>query len=154
MWPVTIETVLPPFTVTRAAIDEITSLSGAIRIDLAEGGCCGTTYVFSQEDLEGSEVGDTPYGCPGAWLIVSSTAAAVLPGATLDYSGRLKPPRFRILGNPNTEHMCACRRSFGQPWPGPRQPTCRSYQPMPWDTSYDPPLRWKRQTGYGAATDD
>lgn len=31
---------------------------------------------------------------------------------------------------------------------GPGQPGCRSYLPMPWDTESDPPLRWKRQTGY------
>jgi hypothetical protein len=73
---------------------------------------------------------------------------SVLPGATLDYAGRLKPPRFRVLRNPNTTHVCACRRSFGEPWPGPRQPACRSYQPMPWDDHYDPPIAWKRQTGY------
>lgn len=143
------QTIFPPFTVTRAAIDQLTALGGAVRVDLEDGGCCGTTYVFDQVDPAAPDAaGGTTYGCPGAWLIVSDTAADVLPGATLDYSPRLRPPRFRILGNTNTEHVCPCRRSFGEPWPGPRQPTCRSYQPMPWDTTYAPPGDWKRRTGY------
>lgn len=136
------QTAFPPFTVTRTAIDELSALGGAVRVDLEDGGCCGTAYVFNQVDSAAPEAaGGTAYGCPGAWLIVSDAAAAVLPGSTLDYSERLKPPRFRIIGNPNTERVCVCRRSFGQPWPGPGQPTCRSYQPMPWDTTYDPPGR-------------
>lgn len=142
-------TVFPPFTVTAAAIEEIAALGGAVRLDLQAGGCCGTAYVYDQVDPARPEApGDATYGCPGAWLIVSHAAARVLPGSTLDYSGHLKPPRFRIIDNPNTDHVCACRRSFGQPWPGPGQPTCRAYQPMPWDTDYDPPAAWKRQTGY------
>lgn len=145
------QALFPPFTVTRAAIEQLTALGGAVRIDIEDGGCCGTTYVFNQVDPESAS--GTAYGCPGAWLIVSDTAASVLSGATLDYSERVKPPRFRIIGNPNTEHVCACRRSYGQPWPGPGQPTCRSYQPMPWDTTYDPPRQWKRRTGYRAPND-
>lgn len=129
-----VSTVFPPFTVTTAAISMLSEL-GSVRVDLEEGGCCGTTYVFHQvatdETLAAS---DSSYGCPGAWLVVSQAAEAVLAGATLDYSDRLRPPRFRVLRNPNTEQHCPCRRSFGQPWPGPRQPTCRAYQPMPWDS--------------------
>lgn len=148
-------TVLPPFAVTRTAIEAIEALGGAVRIDLRAGGCCGTTYAFSQVDAgsdvdAGSEVdpGDTRYGCPGAWLVVSGVAGPVLEGATLDYGARLRPPRFRILGNPNLDQVCPCRRSFGEPWPGPRQPTCAAYQPMPWDREYQPPMDWQRRTGW------
>ena len=143
-------TAFPPFDVTRAAIDAFESLGGAVRIDLEDGGCCGTAYAFSLVDPdEGEREAEHRYGCPGAWLFVTEAAAAVLTGARLDYGANLKPARFRITRNPNVADVCACRRSFGQPWPGPRQPTCRSYLPMPWDTDYDPPSRWKRQTGYG-----
>ena len=142
-------TTYPPFDVTRAAIDQIESLGGAVLIDVEPGGCCGRTDAFSQADPAAiPRAGDVRYGCPGAWLIVAATAAAVLPGATLDYSSRLKPPRFRVIANPNTAEVCACRRSFGAPWPGPGQPQCRSYHPMPWDEHYDPPPAWKRQTGW------
>lgn len=71
-----------------------------------------------------------------------------MTGATLDYRTTFKPPRFRVLANPSTEHTCACRRSFGQPWPGPGQPTCRSYEPMPWDEEFEPPQDWVRRTGW------
>ncbi len=153
----------PPFTVTPAAIDELVTLGGAVRVDVEPGGCCGTTFVYevvdgavpdeavldgAADDADPTLAGDVFYGCPGAWLIVSRAAEEVLVGATLDWSGRVRPPRFRVLANPNTEHVCPCRRSFGTPWPGPRQPTCRAYLPMPWDADYDPPRAWKRQTGY------
>lgn len=142
-------TVLPPFTVSRAAVDAIVELGGAVRVDLVAGGCCGTAYAFSLVDPGSAEVADDErYGCPGAWLFVSPAAGAVLEGATLDYGARLKPPRFRIPRNPNVTHTCACRRSFGNPWPGPGQPTCQSYLPMPWDEDYEPPRRWQRQTGW------
>lgn len=74
------QTVFPPFTVTRAAIDQLTALGGAVRIDLEDGGCCGTTYVFDQADPAAPDAADgTVYGCPGAWLIVSDAAADVFP---------------------------------------------------------------------------
>ncbi|WP_161958502.1 HesB/IscA family protein [Ornithinimicrobium cavernae] len=147
------ELVLPPFTVTRAAISQIEALGGSLRIDAEDGGCSGTTYEFAahgrvRADAETLET-DARYGCPGAWLLVGERAAGVLPGATLDYSARLRPPRFRVIRNPNTPDTCPCRRSFGAPWPGPGQPTCRSYDPMPWDSEDDSPRHPRRQTGSG-----
>lgn len=142
-------TTFPPFTVTRAAIDQIEVLGGAVRIDVKPGGCCGSTYTFDLvTDDDHLAADDERFGCPGAWLVVGAEAGMILPGATLDYAGRLKPPRFRVINNPNTAEVCSCRRSFGKPWPGPGQPGCRSYFPMPWDSTYDPPGPWKRQTGY------
>lgn len=143
------QTLVPPFTVTHAAIDEIERLGGHVRVELADGGCCGTAYAFTVPDTEDQDPPDHHrYGCEGAWLTVSKGASAVLDGATLDYASRLRPPRFRVIRNPNTEHVCACRRSFGAPWPGAGSSHCRSYLPMPWDTTFDPPASWKRQTGY------
>lgn len=135
------QTTFPPFTVTRTAIDEIVALGGAVRVDAEDGGCCGTAYVFTQlDECVPLDDGDARYGCPGAWLVVGSRVAPVLHGATLDYGVRLKPPRFRVLQNSSTDDVCACRRSFGRPWPGPGEPTCRSYLPMPWDSTYEPPI--------------
>ncbi|MGP5387296.1 HesB/IscA family protein [Brachybacterium tyrofermentans] len=140
---------LPPFTVTPAAIDEIAALGGAVRIDLDPGGCCGTAYAFT---LPAAAVvpadGTMRYGCEGAWLLVSAEAEEVLKGATIDYRARTRPPRFSVLSNPTTTEVCPCRRSFGRPWPGRGEPTCRSYQPMPWDETFEPPAAWRRQTGW------
>lgn len=142
------QTIMPPFRVTQAAVDAIIELGG-VRLDLEEGGCCGTAYSFSLTDPDHQAApGEVRYGCPGGWLVVTEQASSVLTGAILDYGARLKPPRFRITRNPNVEHVCACRRSFGREWPGPGQPTCRSYLPMPWDHDFQPPARWRRQTGY------
>lgn len=143
------DTAFPPFQVTQAAVDKIASLGGAVRIDVEAGGCCGTTYRFDVVEAGVTqERRDRRFGCPGAFLFVSERAAEVLPGSTLDYSARVKPPRFRVVRNPNTAEVCACRRSFGSPWPGPGEPACRAYAPMPWDSTYEPPAEWQRQTGY------
>lgn len=126
----------------------IETLGGAVEISLEDGGCCGTTYVFQQRDpAKEPEKGESWFGCDGARLIVRESVIDVVRGATIDFSARIRPPRFRVLSNPNTPDHCPCRRSFGATWPGPNQPACRSYLPMPWDTEFDPPARWKRQTG-------
>ena len=92
-----VATVFPPFAVSRAAIEAIEALGGAVRVDLEDGGCCGTAYAFSLVDAEDEQVqGDARYGCPGAWLFVTEAVGEVLAGATLDYGARLRPPRFRV----------------------------------------------------------
>ena len=168
----------PPFEVTRAAIEQIKVLGGVL-VGLAEGGCCGTTYVYAAlapEEIDGGSEDDAGgkenrgvrpvhhpggsadnveaewFGCPGAWLLVEPAALTVLTGARLDYRASSKPPRFRVEANPNTPQRCPCRRSFGAEWPGPRQPTCRAYAPMPWDESYEPPADWARRTGWARRT--
>ncbi|MFC0672347.1 HesB/IscA family protein [Brachybacterium hainanense] len=142
-------TMLPPFTVTLAAISRIEELGGALLVDAEPGGCSGTAWVFTVP-------GDAPpgsqrYGCPGAYLHVSTAASDLLADARLDYAVRIRPPRFRVLQNPNTPLTCPCRRSFGRAWPGAGDPACRPYEPMPWDEDFVPPARWVRQTGWHRA---
>ena len=129
-WVVSEETVFPPFRVSEAAVDQIVAVGGSVRVDITPGGYCGRTYVFTADT---PDAGDEVFGCPGAVLALSSVAVAVMTGAKLDYGAALKPPRFRVLANPNTPLHCPCRRSFGAEWPGPGQPDCRAYVPMPWD---------------------
>lgn len=102
-----------------------------MRIDLIDGGCCGTAYDFTRHPAASS---DQVFGCDGAWLVVSDDAMRILPGTKLDYSDRIKPPRFRVINNPNTPVRCPCNRSFGMTWPGRCQPDCRAKTPMPWDS--------------------
>ncbi len=122
--------VLPPFAVTPAAVEQIEAVGGTVRVDVEGGGCCGLTYVFTSGRPAAS---DHRFGCPGAVLCVSEDALPLLTGARLDYSGRVKPARFRVLGNPNTPQRCPCNRSFGRQWPGRGEPDCRATTPMPWD---------------------
>jgi iron-sulfur cluster assembly accessory protein len=124
------ETVFPPFRVSEAAVSQIVAVGGSVRIDIAAGGCCGRKYVFTADR---PDAGDQVFGCPGAALALSPVALATMTGARLDYGARLKPPRFRVLANPNTPLRCPCSRSFGAEWPGSGQPDCQSYVPMPWD---------------------
>ena len=63
-------------------------------------------------------VGHRLYGISGAELGVSDRAARLLPSATLDYSARIKPPRFRSIGIPDTPRRCPRNHSFGTQWPG------------------------------------
>ena len=114
---------------TQAARDQIRLLGGSLRLWLEAGGCCGTTYAFG---LEGSEA-DLEFQDRDVTLFCTPEAVTLLTGAKLDYGVRLKPPRFRILSNPNTPQRCACNRSFGQKFPGKVTSACRAYCRMPWD---------------------
>jgi iron-sulfur cluster assembly accessory protein len=82
-----------------------------VRVDVEDGGCCGLTYVFTSDPPVAS---DHRFGCPGAILSVSQNVLPLLAGARLDYSPKVKPARFRVLGNPNTPQRCPCNRSFGR----------------------------------------
>ncbi len=124
------ETVFPPFQVSEAAISQLELVGGSVRVDIGTGGCCGQKYMFT---ADAPLPGDHVFGCPGATLALSPVALATLTGAKLDYGARLKPPRFRVTGNPNTPLRCPCNRSFGAEWPGRGQPDCQSELPMPWD---------------------
>lgn len=125
------ETVFPPFQVSLAAIAQIETVGGSVRIDVAPGGCCGQKYVFTASEATAAE--DEFFGCPGAALILSPAALITLTGAKLDYGPALSPPRFRVTGNPDTPQRCPCNRSFSGQWPGRGHPDCQPRLPMPWD---------------------
>jgi iron-sulfur cluster assembly accessory protein len=115
---------------TPAAIAKIKSLPGPLRIALRPGGCCGTYYHF---EIALPKPGDLSFGMGEVTIHLKPDAAEALQGACLDWGPTLKPPRFRVLRNPNTPHKCPCGRSFGRPWPGRCQPACQAYVPMPLD---------------------
>lgn len=111
-----------------AAVREIQRL-GMLRLDLSEGGCCGICYHFSRE---GRRPGDLVIPVGAAELALSPQAAPIVAESVLDFGANLKPPRFRLLRNPNTPLRCPCGRSFGQPYPGRPTACCQAYRPMPW----------------------
>ena len=98
-----------------------------LRIALEPGGCCGLFYYMV---VDVPRRGDAVVDAGGVRLLLSPAAARCLDGARLDYSDRLKPPRFRVQ-NPQAPDRCPCGRSFGSPWRG-RSPDCRAYEPPPW----------------------
>jgi iron-sulfur cluster assembly accessory protein len=126
--------------VTAAARAEIQALTTAsqdmarsLRIQLLPGGCCGTYYGFSIDEQQHDDLVEEHQGIH---IFLTSAAAVILDGAKLDYGSRLKPPRFRILHNPNTPVKCPCRRSFGMPYSGKHSPYCKAYEPMPWHQTH------------------
>ena len=148
---------LPAFRVTKTAVDQIEALGGAVRISIVRGGCCGYVFCFTASDtadVPGAlEDSHSRYGCEGAWLYVSRDADELLESALLDYSPRIRPPRFRVLKNPNTQDVFPCKRSFGALWPGAGHEDCVSYLPMPWDADFDPLAKWKKQTGHSQSSE-
>lgn len=84
-----------------------------------------------------AEAGDRVLACG---LALSPEAVSRLEGAVLDYGAGLKPPRFRVLRNPNTPVQCPCGRSFGRPFAGRSGPDCQAYRPMEWDDPRPSPL--------------
>ncbi len=85
-------TALPPFTVTPAAVRQLETVGGTVRVDLAPTGCCGLTYTWTTDP---PATDDEVFGCTGAALAVSAAAAQALTGAHVDDGARLHPPRFR-----------------------------------------------------------
>ena len=120
---------------TESAAQKILELTGGadgrgLRIRLLPGGCCGTYYHFVIDDLR---PGDMVVEASGAQVLLEPEVYPVLKGSRLDCGPALKPPRFRVLRNPNTPQKCPCGRSFGRPYPGRKSPQCQAYRPMPWD---------------------
>ena len=60
--------VLPPFQVSHSAVQAIQDLGGAVRIDIEDGGCCGTTYVFELVDPQSDAVAQALLGTGSAGL--------------------------------------------------------------------------------------
>ncbi|MFZ5818040.1 MAG: HesB/IscA family protein [Bacillota bacterium] len=121
---------------TERAVQKVRELTrsrgdrSGLRIELLPGGCCGTYYHFTVDQPRPT---DLLIRESDACLLLVPAVYALVRGSRLDYDPHLKPPRFRLLRNPNTPERCACGRSFGQPYPGRATPQCQAYRPMDWD---------------------
>lgn len=99
----------------------------SLRIAPQPGGCSGQFLYMS---IDARQEGDLVVEQDGVTVYVAPSLATIVEGATLDYSDRIKPPRFR-LRNARVEHRCACGRSFGSPYLG-KSKQCRAYELPPW----------------------
>ena len=81
----------------------------ALRVAVRPGGCSGFSYemFFDAEVAEDDVV--TAEGA--VKVVVDSTSAELLKGATLDYSDGLQGAGFHIT-NPNASRTCGCGSSF------------------------------------------
>jgi iron-sulfur cluster assembly protein/iron-sulfur cluster insertion protein len=81
----------------------------ALRVAVRPGGCSGFSYeMFFDSDVADDDQKAT-FG--PIQLIVDTSSAMLLEGATLDYKDGLNQAGFSI-DNPNAQRTCGCGQSF------------------------------------------
>ncbi len=99
--------------VAASKVSELIEAEGeeglALRVAVRPGGCSGFSYdMFFDADVADDDV-KTTYGSIS--VVVDSSSAQMLNGATLDYKDGLKGAGFSI-DNPNAQSSCGCGNSF------------------------------------------
>ena len=103
-------------TLTDAAsskVDQLIKAEGeenlALRVAVRPGGCSGFSYeMYFDTDFADD---DNTIEYEGVKVVVDSSSATMLVGATLDYKDGLEDSGFSI-NNPNAERTCGCGQSF------------------------------------------
>jgi iron-sulfur cluster assembly protein/iron-sulfur cluster insertion protein len=103
-------------TLTDAAASKVKELldaegepSLALRVAVRPGGCSGFSYeMFFDADVAAD---DEQADYAGVKVLVDSSSAQLLQGATLDYKDGLQQAGFSI-NNPNAQRSCGCGQSF------------------------------------------
>jgi iron-sulfur cluster insertion protein len=81
----------------------------ALRVAVRPGGCSGFSYeMFFDSDI-GAD--DSVADAGGVKVVVDSSSAPYLTGASLDYKDGLQGAGFAI-NNPNATRSCGCGQSF------------------------------------------
>ena len=81
----------------------------ALRVAVRPGGCSGFSYeMFFDTDVSDD---DNLVDYSGVRVVVDSSSAELLQGATLDYKDGLQQAGFSI-DNPNAQRTCGCGQSF------------------------------------------
>ena len=81
----------------------------ALRVAVRPGGCSGFSYeMFFDTDVADD---DLTLDYSGVKVVVDSSSAMLLEGATLDYKDGLQGAGFAI-DNPNAQRTCGCGQSF------------------------------------------
>ena len=81
----------------------------ALRVAVRPGGCSGFSYeMFFDSDVADD---DNLVDLSGVRVVVDSSSADLLQGATLDYKDGLQGAGFAIE-NPNAQRSCGCGKSF------------------------------------------
>jgi len=106
-----------PVTLTDKAVAKVGELLAAedgaealaLRVAVRPGGCSGYSYdmFFDSEIAEDDVIRE--FG--EVRVVVDSESAALITGATLDYSDGLQGAGFHI-SNPNATRTCGCGSSF------------------------------------------
>jgi len=105
-----------PVTLTDVAATKVAELLAqedgeelALRVAVRPGGCSGYSYeMFFDSEVADDDV-VREFGT--VKVVVDSTSADLLTGATLDYNDGLQGAGFHIT-NPNATRTCGCGSSF------------------------------------------
>src|SRR2546421_1501793 len=96
-------------TKVRELIAAETEESLALRVAVRPGGCSGFSYeMFFDTDRAAD---DLTVEAGGVNVVVDSSSAPLLKGATLDFKDGLQGAGFSI-NNPNATRSCGCGHSF------------------------------------------
>lgn len=114
--PAYVAIVASMITLTTTAVEKVAELIAAesenglaLRVAVRPGGCSGFSYDmyfdtdFTEDDRK-AQFGNVE-------VVVDSSSAMLLEGATLDYSDGLQKAGFSI-DNPNAQRTCGCGQSF------------------------------------------
>jgi iron-sulfur cluster assembly protein/iron-sulfur cluster insertion protein len=114
--PITITTQQPIINLSDSAAAKVAELIKAenndelaLRVAVRPGGCSGFSYEMFFDSEFASD--DNIYEAGGVKVVVDSSSAPYLRGASLDYKDGLQGAGFAI-NNPNATRTCGCGSSF------------------------------------------
>ena len=103
-------------TLTENAASKVTELIKAeneeglaLRVAVRPGGCSGFSYEMYFDTEFGADDRKATFGA--IEVVVDTSSAMLLEGATLDYKDGLQDAGFSI-DNPNAQRTCGCGQSF------------------------------------------
>jgi iron-sulfur cluster assembly protein/iron-sulfur cluster insertion protein len=96
-------------TKVKELLDQEDDESLALRVAVRPGGCSGFSYEMFFDGEVATDDHLVDFG--GVKVVVDSTSATLLAGATLDYKDGLQQTGFSI-DNPNAQRTCGCGQSF------------------------------------------
>lgn len=103
-------------TLTENAASKVTELIEAeneeglaLRVAVRPGGCSGFSYEMYFDTEFGTDDRKATFGA--IEVVVDTSSAMLLEGATLDYKDGLQDAGFSI-DNPNAQRTCGCGQSF------------------------------------------
>ena len=107
---------MPMITLTDTATTKVRELLNqeddealALRVAVRPGGCSGFSYeMFFDSDRDDT---DTVHEFGDVNVVIDTSSAQLLQGATLDYKDGLNQTGFSI-DNPNAQRSCGCGQSF------------------------------------------